>query len=166
MNTTTKLPISCKVFLAQSALIFEDIYLDLEDTLYFISKENINNFTDSKDDAIILHNVIKTLDYIDKIDYSNLQINLNLYIKLNSIPAENQALFAGKLRDIPIAIGCIKEEIGVSKKEEIISEIDKLNTLNTDNSKKIIPEVFCRLSKMQPFFDGNKRSTLFCATLP
>lgn len=35
-----------------------------------------------------------------------------------------------------------------------------LSRLDKDNNKKVVSRVFCLLCKAQPFFDGNKRSTL------
>ncbi|MBO4335131.1 MAG: Fic family protein [Desulfovibrio sp.] len=161
MDTVKHLRNSSKIFLAQSAFLLEGIHLDAIDTSDLINSENKKVFEVDEEDSIVLRNVINALDFLESIDYNKISINLDLYIKLNAILANEQALFVGKLRDIPTTIGCIKEQIGVYKEDEIVKEIDNLNNINKDNFKKIIPEVFCKLSRMQPFFDGNKRSTNF-----
>ncbi|MBR4605863.1 MAG: Fic family protein [Lachnospiraceae bacterium] len=165
MNILKNIRDSSKIFLAQTALHLEGIHLDSVDTLELINSDNKKVFEVDEEDAIIMRNVVNTLDYLKTIDFDNTDINLDLYIKLNSILAKDQALFVGKLRDTPTFIGCIDEEIGVYDKKFIINEVAKLNSINNDNFRKIIPEVFCRLSRMQPFYDGNKRSTNFLCNI-
>ncbi|MCR4554941.1 MAG: Fic family protein [Succinivibrionaceae bacterium] len=41
------------------------------------------------------------------------------------------------------------------------NEISKLNDVTINDFKKVVSECFCNLSKLQPFWDGNKRTTLF-----
>lgn len=72
-----------------------------------------------------------------------------------------QALFVDKLRNLPTFLGCIEGEIPVYSQDKIIAEVEQLNLITQENFRNIVPEVFCKLSRRQPFFDGNKRATYF-----
>ncbi|MBR4607673.1 MAG: Fic family protein [Lachnospiraceae bacterium] len=161
MNTQMKLQDASKILLAQTALLFEGIHLDYTDTLRLLNGVDVHAFGLDEVDTIILRNVVNALHFLENTDFNKTNIDLDLYITLNSILAEEQALFVGKLRDIPTSIGCIEEEIGVYDKKDIMHEIERLNFIDAGNVKNVVPKVFCRLARMQPFFDGNKRSTNF-----
>ena len=154
-----------KIFLAQTALHLEGIHLDEVDTKELLTKSNKKFFDVDEEDAIIMRNIVNALDYLETLDFAKIDIDLNLYIHINSILADEQALFVGKLRDCPTAIGCIETEISVYDHDKIIQEINRLKTLTFNNYKKIVPDVFCKLARMQPFFDGNKRSTNFLCNI-
>lgn len=154
-----------KVFLAETAFHLEGIHFDEVQIADLLNNQNKTVLDLDEDAAIIIRNVIDTLDYLQENDLKKIKIDLDLYIKLNSLLAKDQALFVGRLRDIPTVIGCIKDDIPVYEKDMIEKEIHKLNNINKDNFREIIPSVFCRLSRMQPFFDGNKRSTNFLCNI-
>lgn len=165
MNNLKHLIDQSKIFLAQTALHLEGIHLDAVDTKELLTNSNKKFFDVDEEDAIIMRNVVNTLNYLETLDFVNNDIDLNLYIHINSIVADEQALFVGKLRDCPTAIGCIETEIPVYDKDKIVQEINRLKILSVNNYKNIIPDVFCKLSRMQPFFDGNKRSTNFLCNI-
>ena len=104
--------------------------------------------------------MINTLNYMESLNLSKQNIDLNLYIQLNSFLAKDQALFTGDLRNGLCSIPCIGQ-IPVPSQESVQNEICKLNNVTINDFKTVVSECFCNLSKMQPFWDGNKRTTLF-----
>lgn len=74
-------------------------------------------------DAIVMRNVIDALDYLESLDFSALSIDEKLYIKLNELLAKEQALYVGRFRDRPTAIGCIPNDIPVYDENLIKNEI-------------------------------------------
>lgn len=151
----------CKIFLAQTALHLEGIHLDDVQTQDLLDRQTHRCFEVDEDDAIVMRNIVDTLDYLEKLDISNLSIDTKLYIKLNELLAKEQALFVGRFRNRPTAIGCIPDDIPVYDESLIKNEVERLSNINEANYHSVVPECFCNLSLMQPFFDGNKRSTAF-----
>lgn len=43
----------------------------------------------------------------------------------------------------------------------IKKSLKAIASINKNNFKEVIADNFCKLIRMQPFYDGNKRSTLF-----
>ncbi len=150
-----------KIFLAQTALHLEGIHLDEVQTKDLLNEENLKYFEVDEEDAIVMRNIVNTLNYLETIDIKNHPINLDLYVKLNEMLAHEQALETGRLRTRPVAISCIPDDIQPCRKEDVVKEIEKISNINNENFRQVIPESFCRLARMQPFFDGNKRSTAF-----
>lgn len=143
---------------------FEGISLTDIQTEKLLNNVNyeIQNFT--KEESLIIKNVINTFNYIDALDLSLQNVDLNLYIQYNSILAKDQALSTGSLRNGLSSIPCIGQ-IPVASIESVQKEICNLNNLTTGNFKRVASECFCNLSKLQPFWDGNKRTTfLLCNT--
>ncbi|MBQ9407000.1 MAG: Fic family protein [Desulfovibrio sp.] len=96
----------------------------------------------------------------------DIEITIDYYTKLNAILAKEQALSVGSLRNKPIWIDCIPEDIPPCTEETVCAEISKLTSINEYNFREIVANVFCRLVRMQPFFDGNKRATnVLCNTV-
>ena len=161
MHILKKLRLESKIFLAQTALHLEGIHLNDVDTKDLLTNSTTKCFDVDEEDAIVMRNVVDALNFMASLDFQNITIDLDLYIHLNSILADEQALYTGILRNCPTSIGCIKEDIPVYDKSVIVTEIERLKNINFKNFRQIIPDVFCKLSRMQPFFDGNKRSTNF-----
>lgn len=150
-----------KIFLAQTALHLEGIHLNYINTKELLETDTVDAFDVDDEDAIVMHNVFNTLNFLENIDFSTISVNLPFYIKLNSILADQQALYTGFLRNQPVSIGCISEPIPVYPQNKIQEKINILNSINESTFRHIVPKIFCELSLMQPFFDGNKRSTNF-----
>src|SRR5574344_959007 len=150
-----------KVFLAQNLFRFEEIELNELQTKNLLSTKISDNLNLDYVDTLVVTNVIKTLDYLETQDLKKISIDHNLFIKLNSLLAENQALEVGKYRDKICYIGCVSEPIEPAPKDLISENLYKLEHLVSDSFKKVTASVFCSLARAQPFFDGNKRSALF-----
>lgn len=150
-----------KVFLAQNLLRFEDINLDIIKTKNLIENNLISEIRFDAENAIVVRNIINTLNFFRDAPFDTLEINRNLFININAMLAKEQALEVGKLRDGDVFIDCIKDPI----KPPISSDLDRclfdLDNCNSANYRSLIPESFSKLARMQPFFDGNKRSALF-----
>ena len=116
-------------------------------------------------DSIILRNVVDGLNFLEEIDFQKVTIDIDLYIKLNTILAREQALFTGDLRTGSVNIDCIPEDIPPARAEDVFEYVNRLNHIDENTFRNIIPEVFCRLSRMQPFWDGNKRTTSFLCNI-
>ncbi|MBE6440775.1 MAG: Fic family protein [Desulfovibrio desulfuricans] len=108
-----------------------------------------------------MRNVVAALDFLETINMKQVSIDLDLYIKLNALLAIDQALETGHLRNQPVSIGCIPEDIEVFDKSLIEHEIKRIADITETDFREVIPDAFCRLARMQPFFDGNKRTTAF-----
>ena len=161
MNHIQILREKTKIFLAQTALHLEGIHLNEVQTKDLLDKNIYEYFDTDEEDAIVMRNVVIALNYLESIDIANQEIDLNLYITLNEILAYEQALETGHLRTKPVAISCIPNDIPPCEEKDIVCEIEKINAIHEKNFKQVIPSVFCKLIRMQPFFDGNKRSTAF-----
>lgn len=148
-----------KIYFAQSLCQFEGIYLSDIQTEQLLNNAKFSVCDFSEDESLVINNVVNTLDYMEALDISAVDIDLNLYITLNSLLAKDQALFTGELRNGLSSIPCMGQ-IPVPHRDIVIEEIKKLNNVTTKNYKQVVSECFCNLSKMQPFWDGNKRSTL------
>lgn len=131
-----------KIFLSQTALHLEGIHLNEDDTSDLLANKNRKVFDVNEEGAIIMRNVVNALNYLEALDFDNINIDLCLYIKLNSILDDEQALFVGELRYCKTSIGCIEEEISVYDKNEIVAEINRLESLSIENYKEVVPDVF------------------------
>ncbi|MBP3748824.1 MAG: Fic family protein [Ruminobacter sp.] len=149
-----------KIHFAQSLCRFEGIYLTDIQTEKLLNKENFEMLDFPEEESLVIDNVVNTLNYMESLDISHLDVDLDLYIKLNSMLAKDQALFTGVLRNGLSSIPCIGQ-IPVPDEAKVEEEIAKLNSVSPDNYKSVVSECFCNLSRLQPFWDGNKRTTLF-----
>ena len=149
-----------KIHFAQSLFRFEGINLTDVQTEKLLNKENFEMLDFPEEESLVIDNVVNTLNYMESLDTSQLNVDLDLYIKLNSMLAKDQALFTGVLRNGLSSIPCVGQ-IPVPDQEKVEEEIAKLNSVSQDNYKSIVSECFCNLSRLQPFWDGNKRTSLF-----
>lgn len=148
-----------KVFIVQTLMQFEGINLSINETQKILDHNKI--YQDINDEqALVINNLLGTLDFVDSLEHSQ-AIDKNLYILLNSKIAQKQALSVGTFRDGATSIPCIDHPIPPPNEIIIEQYLKRLNLLNANNFKHEVSEVFCELSKLQPFWDGNKRSTLF-----
>ena len=154
-----------KVFFAQTLFRFEGMALSQVQTRQLLDKEKKKELHFDFDQTQIINNVIEALDFIDKVDLKTISIDSNTYIKLNEILAKNQALETGKFRDQEGYIPCIENPIPPVKAEEIEKQLNMLDHVDKNNFKIRVPIIFSELIKAQPFFDGNKRTTLFICNL-
>lgn len=150
-----------KIFLAQNLMRFEDIVVDPVRTRDLIENRYTREISFDAENTLIIKNIINALDYLKILDLRNLEINDELFIKINSMLAFEQALETGHYRDRNCYIDCIADPIAPPDKEEIDHYLRLLNSCTERDFKDIVAVVFCNLAKMQPFFDGNKRSILF-----
>ncbi|MBQ7607672.1 MAG: Fic family protein [Desulfovibrionaceae bacterium] len=161
MNHSTILTEKTKIFLAHTALHLEGIHLN-EVQIKDLLDKNIHEYFDAdEEDAIVMRNVVNALNYLESIIVDRQVIDLNLYITFNAILAYEQALETGHLRTRPVVISCIPNDIPPCEEKDVVGEIKKIATIDDKNFKKVISSAFCKLIRMQPFFDGNKRSTAF-----
>ena len=84
-----------KISFAQTALHLEGIHLNEDDTSDLLANKNRKVFDVNEEDAIIMRNVVNALNYLETLDFDNINIDLCLYIKFNSILADEQARFVG-----------------------------------------------------------------------
>ncbi len=153
-----------KIHFAQSLCRFEGINLTDIQTEKLLNKENFEMLDFPEEESLVIDNVVNTLNFMDSIDILKLNVDLELYIKLNSMLAKEQALFTGALRNGLSSIPCIGQ-IPIPSQERVEEEITKLNKITPDNYKYVVSECFCNLSRLQPFGDGNKRTTLFLCNI-
>ena len=106
-------------------------------------------------------------NFIDTFDLKNSKIDLSLYKKLNELLSYNQSLAPGTFRKEGhyAYIPCIKDPISAPSIVEVNYQLDCLNYLSSNNYKSDVSRIFCNLCKSQPFYDGNKRSTLCLCNL-
>lgn len=149
-----------KINFAQSLIRFEGINLTDIQMEKLLNREPFEMLNFPEEDSLVIDNVIETLDYMESLDIPKLNIDLNFYIELNAMLAKNQALSTGALRDGLSSIPCIGP-IPVPSQKKIEDEITRLTGISSYNYKSVVSECFCNLSKLQPFWDGNKRTTLF-----
>ena len=74
----------CKISLAQTALHLEGMHLDDIQTEDLLDRQTHQYFEADEDDAIVMRNIIDTLNYLENLDLSNISIDINLYITLTS----------------------------------------------------------------------------------
>ena len=149
-----------KVLLIQNLLRFESLILDTDQVFKLL--EHLDKSSFDQDTSTIIKNVLNTLNFIDALDLKNSKIDLSLYKKLNELLSYNQSLAPGNFRkDHHYAyIPCIKDPISAPSIVEVNYQLDCLNYLSSNNYKSDVSRIFCNLCKSQPFYDGNKRSTL------
>lgn len=161
MDLLEEFRFNLKVFLAQSLLRFEDINLDIIKTKNLIENNLISEIRFDTENAIVVRNIINTLNFFRDVPFNALEINRNLFININAMLAKEQALEVGKLRNGDVFIDCIKEPIKPPLSTDLDRCLSNLDNCYSANYRSVIPETFSKLARMQPFFDGNKRSALF-----
>ncbi len=156
---------------AGTLLRFEDIALTADETAAALLSDGVSEEqyqsllrSFSEDEAIVIRNVRNALNFLDSRGASGVFADLGLFIELNGILAKDQALFPGVLRNGICSVPCIGE-IPVPTVSEVSREIACLNRMDRHNYKRAAAECFCRLSRMQPFWDGNKRTAFFLCNL-
>lgn len=88
--------------------------------------------------------------------YSPKKINVNQMIHLQAIIAKNQALEWGKLRNGQVSISGTNYEPPIIKQKDLQKLFDEFSkSKNKINQAGIL---LAKLIKMQPFWDGNKRT--------
>jgi len=153
-----------KIFFAQNLFRFEGISLSKVDTRVLLDQKIMHNLNFDSDQTQIIKNVINGLDFLEE-NFDSLSINLDSYKKFQAILANQQALKTGVLRTGNCYIHCIEEPIEPVSERQVNYVISDLNYLNEFNYKESVPDCFTRLARMQPFYDGNKRSSLFLCNL-
>ncbi len=150
----------CKIFLAQSILRLENIECSDLQTRQLLDHAGIDAKVEDED-AVIMRNMVSALDYLKAIDLDQTAIDDSLFIRINSLLAEEQAAITGCYRTGSTRIDCITEDIPAPDHQKIQEEFARLSNLRVDTFRMDIAECFCTLVRMQPFYDGNKRSALF-----
>ena len=159
------LPIAeTKQKIATTILNFEGINLLKQDIAHLLVTKKINLMLDDVDQRII-NNLFNTFDFIENLDLDRLDINLELYKRLNKKLTFEQALWPGELRTQTAYIKSICEDIPPCQLEFLKQELLKLNNIEKKHYKEVIINCFMALIRSQPFYDGNKRSTLLLCNL-
>lgn len=165
MNLKDSFKKELKIYFAQSLFKFENITLDAISTKKLLNSQVMSKLDFTQDQCQVIKNVFSAFQLLEQLDLNKTDINHNLYISLNTELAKEQALFTGCYRSSNVYIPCIEDPIIPPQKEHIQKYIDKLDFMNKENMRQTIPNVFCNLSKLQPFYDGNKRSTMFLCNI-
>lgn len=166
MNLLSLLWNQTKNHFARTLFLFENISLSPIQTQSLLDGSINDKINLDYEDTIIVRNVINALDFLDNCNLETLKLNSDLYIHLNELLANEQALDVGYFRNSNVSIGCIDGAIPPVPKENIEKSLNAIANINKDNFKEVIAENFCKLIRMQPFFDANKRTTLFfCNTV-
>lgn len=154
-----------KVYFAQNLFKFENITLDQIQTKNLLNSKVMDHLNFTLDDAQIIKNVFTAFEMLEHLDLDKIKIDEDIYVKLNEILARDQALFTGFFRNSNVYIDCIPDPIAPPDLNKMSYYLKMLNEINESSLKEVVPIVFCNLARMQPFFDGNKRSTLFLCNL-
>ena len=151
-----------KLLLAKNLFRFEDLEFSTEKIQGILNEkvEALNSI--ELGDLAILNGIRRLFEYIEKLNIKELCIEVEFYKTLNGILAFNQSLDPGRFREGNqlVYISSIKDPIKPAPLSFIKERLELLSHLDKDNYKKVVSRVFCQLCKAQPFFDGNKRSTL------
>ncbi len=153
-----------KAHIARTLLHFENINLNQLQTRQLLATKTLHRAVDDVD-ATIVKNLLDTFDYIEQLDLSALTIDHDLFIDINHRLAKEQALFTGRYRDSLGRIGCIDKPIAIPDPEKINAILQALCDIHAKNYKSVVADAFMHLAKMQPFFDGNKRASLFLCNI-
>ncbi len=153
-----------KIPIAQTLLHFESIDLTESQIKQLFATQILETVLDDVDKTIIT-NLLNTVDYIEKFDLSSINVDCELYKKLNELFAFEQALSVGEFRNTDVTITCIDYPIKPVNLDTVNNILKNLANINKDNFKEIIADSFMTLSRIQPFYDGNKRTTLFLCNI-
>lgn len=148
----------------KSLCLFEGISLTDTQAEELLNKDDSIMASFSDDDALIVRNVTDSFAFLDSTCIAGLNVDLNLFIKLNAVLAREQALYTGCLRNGGCSIPCIGE-VPVPDTQNIQEEIDRLNGITPNNYKRRVSSCFVSLARMQPFWDGNKRTAFFLCNI-
>lgn len=150
-----------KLYFAQTLFLFENISLSPIQTSSLLDGSINNRIQLNYDESIVVKNVINAFDFLDKCNLKTLKLDAKFYIYLNKLLAIEQALDVGNFRNGNVIIGCIDGTIPPPSEMAIKKSLKAIASINKNNFKEVIADNFCKLIRMQPFYDGNKRSTLF-----
>lgn len=165
-NSLLKLRQHDKIRLAQTLMHLEGISLDYVATKELImTRCTVEACYVDEASAVVIRNVMDGLDFLETLDLEEIRLDEDLYIRLNAILAREQALFTGSFRSGNVSIDCLPDEIPPADRAEIAECLEKLENMTLENHRVIVPEVFCRLCRMQPFWDGNKRTASFLCNI-
>ncbi|MDG6896479.1 hypothetical protein A6A19_00265 [Actinobacillus delphinicola] len=153
-----------KEHIARTLLNFENINLSELQTRQLLQTKALNMAMDDVD-TVIVTNLLNTFDYVENLNLKSIHINLDLYKKLNEYLTHEQALFPGNIRTQDAYIACIDGSIPPCNVKEIDNKLSFLDNLSDKNYKDVVADTFMDLIRSQPFYDGNKRSTLFLCNL-
>lgn len=153
-----------KIYIAKSILKLENIDISDIQTKQLLDNATIDIELDDVK-AQVVENLLNTFEYLKNKDLKKLKINQELYIKLNELLAYNQALYVGSFRDRENYINCVEDPIQIPNTDNIKSILNDLENIDKNSYKQVISKSFCNLAKIQPFMDGNKRSSLFICNL-
>ena len=157
-------PDSLKRGFIKSLCLFEGICLTDTQAEGLLNKDDSIMASFSDNDALIVRNVTDSFAFLDSTGIAGTTVDLNLFIKLNAILAREQALYTGCLRNGLCSIPCIGV-VPVPDSQNIQEEIDRLNGITPDNYRTCVSSCFCNLARMQPFWDGNKRTAFFLCNI-
>lgn len=150
----------CKVFLAQSILRLEAIECSDLQTRQLLDHCGIDTKVDDEE-AVIMRNTVAALDFLKATDLNKVAIGDELFIQINHLLAQEQAAIAGSYRTGSTNIDCIAEDIPEPGRDKLLREFARLRNMTKETFRIDVAQSFCNLARMQPFYDGNKRSALF-----
>ncbi len=147
------------ISLIRTLCLFEDIRLGEEQAreLLQIGRSSFPGL--SGDDELIVSSVRDTLAFLGSRENRGMKADLALFLRLNALLAREQALIPGVLRNGPVFVPSMGE-VPPPDPRRVEAEIDRLNSLGSGNCALEAAGCFCRLARMQPFWDGNKRTAL------
>lgn len=157
-----------KIRLMQTLLRFEDIALSLDEIDTLTRCEKLEDQISDPLDLQIVQNVLAAFAKLETQDLHAFAINEESYADLNATLACNQALFAGRYRKEPhetVYISGLDEPVEPPDPELLHALLLELEHLDDGNFRQTVSRTFCTLARMQPFFDGNKRSSLLICNL-
>lgn len=141
---------------------FENIIYDDETICTAVINNCISGFTEFNA-IVVVQNTLETLNYICKQNLHNIVINEDFYCFLNNkitYGALDQDLY-GVYRNHPVHIYCVPHSIKVPDKNEVNNLVNSFNNINKNDYKYTVAKNMLQLMKLQPFENGNKRTTLF-----
>ncbi len=103
--------------------------------------------------------IVDAFSYMQAPAFRRARLDLRLYSTINRLLAFEEALAPGKLRASDGYIPCVSHPIRPATEADLAPCFQALSGLGGDSFKKDAASVFCRLCALQPFYDGNKRST-------
>ena len=161
----TKINLREKILLAGTMFRFEQIDMDDSQIAGLFCGESAVSAIHDELESVVIENVIRTMDYLEEqMSTAELIPDLDLFISLNSMLAQEQSLEVGTLRSGYSSIPCIGQ-LPVPDRNDVEQWIRRLNSTQTGKFNMMVAECFCSLAKIQPFWDGNKRTSLLLCNI-
>lgn len=154
-----------KCYITQNMLRFENIDLSLIKTANILATQRVNELRLDQEEVNTAKNILSAFDYIDHLNLNKINIDLKLYKDLNERLAHDEALEPGQLRACDGFIPCVDHPIERIEENKLDPILEVLNDLDQNAFKNEVSDAFSILCKMQPFYDGNKRSSLFLCNI-